>query len=223
VKRRLLIGLLVPSTLVRQIMVELLTDSHGHEAVVLSTDVLDVSPHRRPDVLVVSSALLVEAVARWPEVPVLALTKGSGPEESAQALRDGAGGVIDGAASLHDLAEAVEVVAEGQTWLPPAQVSRVLACLAAGGQDAEREAVLSLTPRERQVMLLMGQGFTRREVAERLVVSVHTARTHVQNVLAKLDVHSQVAVGAIARRAVQSGWITQDALDEGTGAPRIRV
>ena len=66
--------------------------------------------------------------------------------------------------------------------------------------ESER-LVESLTPREREVLRCMVAGLGRKAVAERLFLSPHTVRTHMQNVLGKLGVHSTLAAVALARRA----------------------
>lgn len=66
--------------------------------------------------------------------------------------------------------------------------------------DAEHERAKKLTPREMQVLRCLAGGLGRSEIAERLFVSPHTARTHVQRVLAKLNVHSVLGAMACARR-----------------------
>lgn len=202
----LLVGLVMPDRLTRQMLLNYLSESRGLRPTQLPLDPSDGAP-LCVDVVLVARAQLLPAIERWPGVPLLSLQEGSDPEEMAEALHEGANGVLDSSTSLHEVQEAVQAVARGQTWLPSSHVTAVLAALTGNRPVTERKTVQSLTPRERQVMMLMGHGLTRREIADELVVSPHTARTHVQNVLLKLGVHSQVAVGAVARRAAQAGWL----------------
>jgi DNA-binding CsgD family transcriptional regulator len=94
-------------------------------------------------------------------------------------------------------------------------VSRLQA--AALTADPEREhppppsAVSALTPREIQVLRCIASGIGRTEIAKHLFMSPHTVRTHMQRILAKLDVHSALAAMALARRAGFPG--------KGSGAP----
>ncbi|MGZ4536411.1 MAG: response regulator transcription factor, partial [Nocardioidaceae bacterium] len=67
--------------------------------------------------------------------------------------------------------------------------------------DAEPSFVDDLSPRELEVLQLLVAGLSRAEVAERLVVSPNTVRTHVQNLLKAADVHSTLALVAVAREA----------------------
>jgi DNA-binding NarL/FixJ family response regulator len=64
----------------------------------------------------------------------------------------------------------------------------------------EMEQILGLTPREAEVLKLIARGYTNREIAEALVISVKTAGVHVSNILRKLDAHDRVEVAAIAHR-----------------------
>jgi DNA-binding NarL/FixJ family response regulator len=204
------VGLVVRDRLSGQMLRNYLAAAHGIEPHVLAPDTAAEELALPLDVALVSLDRLAWAVEAWPEVPLLALQAGHDPATMAQALRDGATGVIDGSASLHDVTEALHVVAQGEAWIPAAAVAAVLAALSSDRQSTEREAVLSLSPREREVLRLVGRGLTRREIAQHLVVSPHTARTHLQNLLLKLGVHSQVAVAAVARRAEQNGWLDAD-------------
>jgi DNA-binding NarL/FixJ family response regulator len=92
-------------------------------------------------------------------------------------------------------------VARGETWLPPAETGQVLGYLMAD-QDQRREndqLLAALTPREREVLACLAEGAGRREVAEQLHLSAHTVRTHMQNLMAKLGVHSTLEAVAISR------------------------
>ncbi len=215
VGRVLRVGLLMEQRLTREMLLDHLSASRTLLPVVL--DVAETEPDAEVDVLIVARDQLGLASSRWPDVPFISLQPSEDPQDAAEALHEGASAVLDTTSSLQDVQDAVLAVSRSQTWLPPTQVTAVLAALTASRPVAERHAVESLTQREREVLVLMGQGLTRREIAERLVVSPHTARTHVQNVLLKLGVHSQVAVAAVARRAAQAGWL--DPGEAGPGRP----
>jgi DNA-binding NarL/FixJ family response regulator len=92
-------------------------------------------------------------------------------------------------------------VARGETWLPPTEAGDVLRLLL---QDQERRRdnnrlLSSLTPREWEVLTCLAEGAGRREVAEQLHLSANTVRTHMQNIMAKLGVHSTLEAVAISR------------------------
>jgi DNA-binding NarL/FixJ family response regulator len=92
-------------------------------------------------------------------------------------------------------------VARGETWLPPAETGNVLSLLMTQRdrrEDGNRMLAL-LTPRERQVLSYLAEGDSRNQIAERLNLTPNTVRTHLQNILAKLGVHSTLEAVALTR------------------------
>src|SRR5439155_13306067 len=89
-----------------------------------------------------------------------------------------------------------------ETWIPPKLLTGVLRDLRCQERErsAHRRLVDGLTAREREVLRCMMAGASRATIAEQLVLSPNTVRTHMRNVLAKLGVHSMVAAVAVARR-----------------------
>ena len=195
----MLVGIAAQDRLRAQLLRDYLAGHLGIDAALVHPDGPAGGRAARVDVLVVSGEASGSARG-WDGGPRLVWLERGSAQEIAQALRSGATGVVDDSASLHDVADAVLAVARGQAWLPPARVAEVLAVLAEDRGGASHAALQALSPREREVLHLVGQGLTRREIAAHLVVSPHTARTHVQNLMLKLDVHSQVALAAVARR-----------------------
>ncbi|NEC22827.1 response regulator transcription factor, partial [Streptomyces parvus] len=125
------------------------------------------------------------------------------PRAAARALQAGASGWVAKDCSLQRLLSVIRGVLRDETHLPPALLTGVLRELTAARKhrsESER-LVESLTPREREVLRCMVAGLGRKAVAERLFLSPHTVRTHMQNVLGKLGVHSTLAAVALARRA----------------------
>jgi DNA-binding NarL/FixJ family response regulator len=103
--------------------------------------------------------------------------------------------------SLQYLLQVIRGVARGETWLPPAETGQVLGYLMADQdrrQDNDR-LLAALTPREREVLACLAEGAGRREVAEQLHLSANTVRTHLQNLMAKLGVHSTLEAVALSR------------------------
>ncbi|MFI6700135.1 LuxR C-terminal-related transcriptional regulator [Streptomyces sp. NPDC050509] len=138
-----------------------------------------------------------------PSVRTVVLAEKDDPRRAAQALQAGASGWVAKDCSLQRLLTVVRGVLRDETHLPPALLTGVLRELTAARKhrtESER-LVESLTPREREVLRCMVAGLGRKAVAERLFLSPHTVRTHMQNVLGKLGVHSTLAAVALARRA----------------------
>ncbi|MET7933853.1 response regulator transcription factor [Streptomyces sp. NPDC005322] len=138
-----------------------------------------------------------------PGVRTVVLAERDDPRRAAAALQAGACGWVAKDCSLVRLLAVIRGVLRDETHLPPALLTDVLRELTAARKhrtESER-LVESLTPREREVLRCMVAGLGRKAVAERLFLSPHTVRTHMQNVLGKLGVHSTLAAVALARRA----------------------
>jgi DNA-binding NarL/FixJ family response regulator len=121
----------------------------------------------------------------------------------AEAVRAGVRGWVGRDASVDDLVKVIRGVHRGETWFPPAFTTRLLDDLLAG-ERLRREAwgeLESLSSRELEVLRCLMNGMTRQQIAERFVLSPHTVRTHVNNLLRKLHVHSTLAAVSIARQA----------------------
>ncbi|MFG2215681.1 MULTISPECIES: LuxR C-terminal-related transcriptional regulator [unclassified Streptomyces] len=138
-----------------------------------------------------------------PSVRTVVLAEKDDPARAALALQAGASGWVAKDCSLQRLLAVIRGVLRDETHLPPALLTGVLRELTAARKHRteSEQLVESLTPREREVLRCMVAGLGRKAVAERLFLSPHTVRTHMQNVLGKLGVHSTLAAVALARRA----------------------
>lgn len=135
-------------------------------------------------------------------VPVLVLTTFADDDAVHDALRAGASGYLLKSAAPRDLAAAVREVAAGNAWLDP-PVARAL--LADYGSRSARSApphsaVRCLTPREREVLVLLAHGLDSTAIAAHLVLSDATVKTHLGRVLVKLGVHDRAQAVAAAYR-----------------------
>ncbi len=155
----------------------------------------------RPDVVLMDLQMPVvdgaEATRRikaaWPAARILVLTTYATDEFIFTALRAGAQGYLLKDASADELVAAVRAVHQGQTQLSPAVAARLVAGV--GGGVAE-----PLTPRELEVLGLIGAGLSNGEIAERLVIAPRTAKVHVQNILAKLGAGNRTEAVSLAVR-----------------------
>ncbi|MFE2378616.1 LuxR C-terminal-related transcriptional regulator [Streptomyces sp. NPDC059398] len=148
-------------------------------------------------------ALAAAARAARPALRTVVLAARDDPRRAALALQTGASGWVAKDCSLQRLLAVVRGVLRGETHLPPALLTGVLRELNSAQRHRTKGELLveALTPREREVLRCMVAGLGRKAVAERLFLSPHTVRTHMQNVLGKLGVHSTLAAVALARRA----------------------
>jgi DNA-binding NarL/FixJ family response regulator len=148
-------------------------------------------------------ALVEKVRAEHPQTRTVVLAERDDARRAARALQAGASGWVAKDSSLSRLLAVTRGVLRDETHLPPALLTGVLRELTAARRhrtESER-LVESLTPREQEVLCCMVAGLGRKAVAERLYLSPHTVRTHMQNVLGKLGVHSTLAAVALARRA----------------------
>ncbi|MFF2952620.1 LuxR C-terminal-related transcriptional regulator [Kitasatospora sp. NPDC057965] len=147
--------------------------------------------------------LLARVRRRHPGLRAIVLATVDDPQRAARALHAGATGWVAKESSLARLLAVIRGVLRDETHLPPALLTGVIRELTTARRDrTESERLVdTLTPREKQILRCMVAGLGRQAVAERLYLSPHTVRTHMQNVLGKLGVHSTLAAVAVARRA----------------------
>lgn len=126
--------------------------------------------------------------------------------EMVRLLQAGATGFIDRNASAPDLARAVIAVARGEIVLPPAKASQVMLALARGGVQPERP-LDNLTDREKEVLTLLAQGLTNKDIAQTLILSVRTVEAHLRNIYGKLQVASRTEA---AIWAVNHGFVSEN-------------
>jgi DNA-binding NarL/FixJ family response regulator len=129
------------------------------------------------------------------------LSHASEPARIIAAIEAGARAWVRKDESIEHLLRVLRGVARGETWLPPAEAGNVLSLLLRQRdrrEDGDRMLAL-LTPRERQVLACLTDGDSRNQIAERLNLTPNTVRTHLQNILAKLGVHSTLEAVALTR------------------------
>ncbi len=157
-----------------------------------------------PDVAVIDYRLPGEDGARvaarfkaaHPSVKLVMLTGFDDDEVLRSAITAGCSGFVTKDRAADDLVSAVRAVQSGAPALDPEAVNRLVVAPA----PERRGALRALTRRELDVLELLVEGVSTRGIAERLFVSVNTARNHVQRVLAKLGVHSRLEAVALASR-----------------------
>jgi DNA-binding NarL/FixJ family response regulator len=142
-----------------------------------------------------------EAIARaHPEVKVVVLTSFGEVERVHAALAAGAAGYLLKDAEPEEVATAIRAAAAGEVHLDAAVARQLTRRMA-----APQVGLTSLTAREREILALVAQGHSNREIAHRLVISERTARTHVSNVLSKLQLSSRTQAALLA---IREGLIT---------------
>ena len=186
--------------------------TNGREAVDIARRVF---PHvvlmdiRMPVLDGLEATRLICADATLARTRVLMLTTFDLDEYVYNALRAGASGFLLKDTRARDLLHAIEVIAAGDALIAPGITRRLIAEFAARQDPTEPPATLGeLTDREREILRLVAQGLSNAEIAGRLVISPLTAKTHVSNVLRKLDCRDRATLVALA---YESGLITPGA------------
>lgn len=151
---------------------------------------------RMPSTDGVTATRLLRAVSQTP--PVLVLTTFEDDEILAAALRAGAAGFLLKGVPAEDLQRAVRTVAGGGSWLDPAVTGRVLAAYRNDSASLPTTALNVLTPRELEVLGLIGTGLSNAEIADRLTLSEGTIKSHVGHVFAKLQLRDRAAAVVFA-------------------------
>jgi DNA-binding NarL/FixJ family response regulator len=141
-------------------------------------------------------------------VPVVMLTTFDEDEYVARALADGASGFLLKAADPRELLIAVRAVADGAAYLSPRVAHRVIAGLRTAGLTrpaAARKKVDALTPRERDVLALVGRGLSNQEIGRELHLAEGTVKAHLSSILRGLDVQNRVQAAITAYEAGMTG------------------
>jgi DNA-binding NarL/FixJ family response regulator len=161
-----------------------------------------------PDVVIMDFRLGAESgvdlAAQMREVAggchVLMLSGIAQVDDVLTALRGGAKGWLAKTTDIDELLQAIRGVMRGDAWLSPPLLGSLLPALLLDAGAPADGRLAGLTAREREVLGCMVDGLTRTQIAARLYISANTARTHTQNLLAKLGAHSTLEAVAIALR-----------------------
>jgi len=149
---------------------------------------------------------------RLRDVRVVILTTFDLDEYVFEALRLGASGFLVKDTRPAELVQAVRVVAAGEALLSPGVTRRLIGRFAAHAKEPPAVSLDALTERERQIVTLVAEGLSNQEIAERLVVSPWTAKTHVSRAMSKLSARDRAQLVVIAYESglVRPGWATDD-------------
>jgi two-component system nitrate/nitrite response regulator NarL len=191
--------IVIDVSLYREGVSEILSSADGLDVVGAAPDVgaclAEVARHR-PDVVLLDAGTsdggraLARLAAAWPDVRVLAIAVREVETEIMRCVEAGAIGYVPRDASIDELLGALRRAARGEAVLPPriaACLMRQLATLSAGRRREESQA-WNLTPREYEVVELLGRGLSNAEIAGHLHIELATVKNHVHHILDKVGV-----------------------------------
>lgn len=179
--------------------------SDGDEAIRMTKDLspdivmMDISMPGKSG-LAVTELLRKEA----PRVKVLVLSMHNNREYVFRIIQAGAHGYVSKGASPDELVRAIEAVYDGQPFFSPEIARAALSQLVGGGS---KEPLARLTEREQEVLAMIADGKSNKEIASKLGIGVRTIETHRERIMRKLGIHS---IAGLTRFAIMSGVISLD-------------
>jgi DNA-binding NarL/FixJ family response regulator len=171
------------------------------DARALSKERLDVvlMDYRLPDGTGADATRSIKA--RWPSAHVVMLTALNDDETVLESIQAGADGYLTKDRAVDEVVGAVRAAHAGETLLPRSVIMGIAQRVAAArDRTVERRPIEPLTPRELEVLRALAEGLSTPEISERLFIAPNTLRTHVQNIMGKLRVHSKLEAVAFALR-----------------------
>jgi DNA-binding NarL/FixJ family response regulator len=206
--------------------IKLTLEEGGHDVILASTghEAIETVRREQPDVVLMDiglpdrSGLAVgrDILAEHPAIKIVVVTSLEDDQAVREAVRSRFHGYLTKHTKLSQFVGAVETAVNGQMVLPQGQVTR--RALSQIDRDAEL-LIRQLTPKELQVIGLLAEGANSAEIARGLQISPNTVRTHVQSILAKLQVHSRLEAVAFAAR---HGLVTRGRNREAWAADAVR-
>ncbi len=146
--------------------------------------------------------LIEDFSSREPQIMTLVLSASLEPGRFARAVEAGAAGVLHKSTPIKEIVDALRRLKAGEALLSSSEIMEMLRLIGRERQEASqaRQAIEQLTPREREVLQALADGLESKEIADRLKITVETERTHMVNILHKLNVHSRLQALVIAAR-----------------------
>jgi DNA-binding NarL/FixJ family response regulator len=170
-------------------------------------EAVNVAKKLRPDVAVIDFSMpLLNGIdaarairSASPRTKIILLTMYKDDQFVLEALRAGVKGYVLKTQPTADLIQAIQTITDGATYLSPAISDGVVKAALAGEPTAD-----PLTQREREILQLIAEGKTNKEICQQLAISVKTVEAHRRNVMVKLDIHE---TAGLVRHAIKIGLI----------------
>ena len=197
--------------LVREGLTAMLNKLPDFHAIAYADTNAAMAAGRSPSVLLldmglgdVESARVVTAlVQQMPETRIVAMDLMPLSEEILELINAGVSGIVMKDSSFDEFAANLRAVAGGAKVAPPRATETLVAQIAKEARARKAQDVLEgvrMTPRELEVIELIGEGFSNKEIAQRLNIASHTVKSHVRNVMEKLALHTRLQIAAYSRR-----------------------
>ena len=152
-------------------------------------------------------SVMREIKGQYPEIKILALTIHESDQYVLEAFDAGADGYCLKDAGRNELRVAVDSVLQGKRYISPSISDNVLEGYLTGRKKLKSKTSWdSITPREREVLKLLGEGYQNKEISDMLHISVKTVEKHRANIMSKLDLHNAAGLTAYA---IDHGLVTQ--------------
>jgi DNA-binding NarL/FixJ family response regulator len=145
--------------------------------------------------------VLDHVTKKYPDIKVIVLTVHDAGEYAIRALREGAAGFLPKSAASIELEQAIETVIRGEVYISPETSRKTLLDF---GKGTKRDLLATLSPRQREVLRLIAEGRTTKQIAQLLEISVKTVETHRAQLMERLDIHD---VAGLVRYAIIVGLI----------------
>ncbi|MGM0215634.1 response regulator [Enterococcus sp. AZ109] len=157
----------------------------------------------RPDVILMDLVMEVmdgidstkKILSEWPEAKILIVTSFIDDEKVYPAIEAGASGYLLKTSTAHEIADAIRATYKGERVLEPEVTTKMMEQLSNRNRHVLHE---ELTNREQEILLLIAQGMSNQEIADELFITLKTVKTHVSNILAKLEVEDRTQAAIYA-------------------------
>ncbi len=200
--------------LVRAGIRALLSTMEGVEVIAEAGDgreALQLIKKLKPDVVLLDITLpdlsglevLEKCKKLFPDLRVIILTVHEAGEYAMQALRAGAAGYLPKSSAADELQLAIKIVSRGETYVS-GEVSRRTLLEFSQGATEPTHSLAKLTPRQREILTLIAEGLSTRDIGRRLNISVKTVESHRAQLMERLDIHD---VAGLVRYAIKAGLV----------------
>jgi DNA-binding NarL/FixJ family response regulator len=174
------------------------------------SEAIDLINELKPDLVLLDITMpdgsgfdvLHQLKKNFPEIRVIVLTVHEAGEYAIRALREGAAGFLPKSAASTELEQAINTVMRGETYISPETSRKTL--LEYGKGTSKRDQLANLSPRQREVLRMIAEGRTTKQIAQLLEISVKTVETHRSQLMERLDIHD---VAGLVRYAISVGLI----------------